>query len=167
MEFCNCLFTLCTQNAEVTLTIYQVQKCNSSTVIGEMLCVVLCYVAYTFNFECLLNMTVYRTMWITMSWQKLDKVAADNGLNKWILCNLCHFSMIQTSSDEYAKAVMVATKSRRFTFFCEILFVKMKMSKPSYCRSNDDGTSQINVQTHSKAEKFKIIIFVSVCKLIS
>lgn len=67
----------------------------------------------------------------------------------------------KTNSDEYANTLWPQKVS--VSRFCEILFVKMKMSKPSYCRSNDDGTSQINVQTHSNAEKFKIIIL-SACK---
>lgn len=60
-------------------------------------CCVLCCVQFwmSVEYDCAAHNEDYNEL------QKLDKVAAGNGLNKWILCNLCHFSVVKTSSDEY------------------------------------------------------------------
>lgn len=127
-----------------------------------MLCIVLCFVGDTFNFECLLNTARVTRNMDYNELQKLDKVAAGNGLNKWILCNLCHFSVIQKPAVTNTR-ILCGHRKSAFHVFVKYYSWKWRWANQSYCRSNDDGTSQINVQTHSNAEKFKIIIL-SACK---
>lgn len=153
MEFNNCLFTLCRTNCWGYNNKTRPRKCHKAhifrrdatamplplVVIHSVLNVCWTHHSVQAN-ECVRCRA--RFMWITMSCKNWMTVAAGNGLNKWILCNLCHFVLNSSDGALATPCTIQNIKSLTLTASVKYYFrMKMEANQVIAPRNDDDGTS--------------------------